>query len=708
MGAFMSADPSPRFSRVILLSLVVSAGCGWAAVGQFFAQPSEAQNAVLLGRSLARLLPGGLFTLLMLALSAAALLLAGNTTLARRAAARLDARAAEPGRWLVWLGSALVLWLVCAAGLGLSLIAPGATSQAWLARGAALAANLRVFWAWGLLSASLAFAALWSVYAPLFHRNGGMRIHGKAAVNLVFTRPAALWWSALLLLGCLVFLLPYAPRQPDYVPTHDSGIFLYFGQQILAGKLPYRDLWDHKPPLVFYLDALGLALGRGSIWGVWALEWASLSAAVLLAFNALRRGYGSLASGAALLALLPNLVFVIEGGNLTEEFALPFQMLALFLLLHGLRADRRTLSPLHSALIGAAFGMAFLLKQNLIGVWVSISLILLGRSIATRRWRGLLPFAWIGLGAALVVGISALYFAARGCLYDYWDVAFRFNFIYSDMDEGTRLGALADMARFLTQTSGFFLAALLAWVVGVIHLLRRRADPAGALLPLLAAVIDLPIELALINTSTRNYRHYFMSLLPACVYLVAFLLWKISALLRQPRFTAPNRAKSAALSLFTVIALFGMVFTTRQPLHEHFYPAADVTVNQAVRYIQAHTTPEDRVALWGSQTVINFLSHRQAPTRFVHETPLFQAGYSDSALVAQFLGDVQKDPPRLIVDTRQAPGPFVQALPGGACAAPALPYPAHIQPIYDYVCAHYTWTDEIGKDHWIVWVKNNK
>ena len=56
-------------------------------------------------------------------------------------------------------------------------------------------------------------------------------------------------------------------------PSRDGGFFLYAGSQILKGKIPYLDFWDNKGPAIFYINSLGLWLGGGSRWGVWAVEF---------------------------------------------------------------------------------------------------------------------------------------------------------------------------------------------------------------------------------------------------------------------------------------------------------------------------------------------------------------------------------------------------------------------------------------------------
>src|SRR5574338_310520 len=74
------------------------------------------------------------------------------------------------------------------------------------------------------------------------------------------------------LLGLLVALV-LAQANPLYqAPNRDGGLFMYMGDQLLEGKVLYTDIWDNKGPLIFYLNALGLFLGKGYRWGGWGLE----------------------------------------------------------------------------------------------------------------------------------------------------------------------------------------------------------------------------------------------------------------------------------------------------------------------------------------------------------------------------------------------------------------------------------------------------
>lgn len=270
-------------------------------------------------------------------------------------------------------------------------------------------------------------------------------------------------WPGLLLGALSIVTLLQTSPWVVRTPGNDSGIFLYFGEQILRGRQPFVDLWDHKPPLVFYLNALGLFLGGGSRWGVWAIEAASLMAACLFAFLFLRRYFRTWPALLSVLGMLANLAFVLEGGNLTEEYALAFQFAGLYLFSTVNEGRHATWK---AYLVGAMMGCAFLLKQTLVGVWIGIAIYLVSGALFTRARRGFIVLAEMLAGFLLVVLASAVPFLLGGGLPDYWDVAFRYNFIYSGIATPERLNSFLDVLWFLNTRAGFFMLASMAWLAG--------------------------------------------------------------------------------------------------------------------------------------------------------------------------------------------------------------------------------------------------
>jgi hypothetical protein len=103
---------------------------------------------------------------------------------------------------------------------------------------------------------------------------------------------------------------------------NDSSVFAYIGWGMTRGLVPYRDLWDHKGPLLYYLQFAGISLHPASTAGIGIQEALALSAAFFLLYRIITSFASSpISLGIALLSL----VFVAhfsEGGNLCESWTL--------------------------------------------------------------------------------------------------------------------------------------------------------------------------------------------------------------------------------------------------------------------------------------------------------------------------------------------------------------------------------------------------
>ena len=55
-------------------------------------------------------------------------------------------------------------------------------------------------------------------------------------------------------------------------PGTDSSVFLYIGREMLHGSVPYRDLFDHKGIVLYFIEYLGYLIGFGNKIGVWIIE----------------------------------------------------------------------------------------------------------------------------------------------------------------------------------------------------------------------------------------------------------------------------------------------------------------------------------------------------------------------------------------------------------------------------------------------------
>src|SRR5207244_3175058 len=219
-------------------------------------------------------------------------------------------------------------------------------------------------------------------------------------------RREALVYGGLALLA-LIVLVPNAPA--GRVPSEDTGVFTYVARLIGDGGLPYRDAWDHKPPGVYLIDAVALAVA--GLWGLWAAEVVALALAAILSYRAFANtglgGAAALAGTLAWLVALPRL-FLEDAvqTNFSELFALPLQLAALDLFA---REEARPRPTWRTAAIGTLGGSALLLKPTVGAIWIAIALTLVVTRVRARRyvdlgWRVVFLAVPAAIPVALVAG----------------------------------------------------------------------------------------------------------------------------------------------------------------------------------------------------------------------------------------------------------------------------------------------------------------
>lgn len=141
-------------------------------------------------------------------------------------------------------------------------------------------------------------------------------------------------------------------------PGRDGGLFMFIGQQLFKGKTLYTELWDLKGPLIFWINALGFAIGGGTRWEVFLLQWLFMTLGAAMLYFSFCYRWSRTVAITALLCGMAALQLVYGKGNLVEEFSNLFNSIALFLLLNRIYRRPLFFQPLG---IGVAIGLAFML-----------------------------------------------------------------------------------------------------------------------------------------------------------------------------------------------------------------------------------------------------------------------------------------------------------------------------------------------------------
>lgn len=498
----------------------------------------------------------------------------------------------------------------------------------------------------------------------------------------------------LVLLGFLLLLL-FIPRSPYYnpYPERDSSVFIYTAERVLDHQVPYRDVWDHKGPLIYFIDAAGLLLTPGSQWGIWWLQVLSLGIALVLGFVALYQYFDKRAALMAILVGFSIHGLLFGGNNFTEEYSILPIMIAFYLFTRYLRATNKI--PLIAA-IGVCFGVAFFLRPNNIGFFLAIAAVVGLQAFKAKAIKqGLVALGTIAGGFILVALAIAAYFGLNHALGDFYDQVFLYNLFYAAEFASFKAAFLIGLER----TQFLFLLYLVAFTLLTADVIQHRKweKPRTYFLTLILA--SLPFEIFFAGLSGRGFAHYYLTWLPGISFLLAYLFQRLivwSDAYEGP--TGKQRVSSAELILLAFYA-----GTLLLPLRVNLQATANfftksVTepnapqatehpeINAVVDYFESHAETRDNpyLLVWGNEVVLNLATHKLAPTKFVYQYPLYNPSYIRKAMIEEYRDSIEETHPLILV-VNEIPWidkPIWNQIPG-------------MDQVIDYINANYTYVTEI-------------
>jgi 4-amino-4-deoxy-L-arabinose transferase-like glycosyltransferase len=417
----------------------------------------------------------------------------------------------------------------------------------------------------------------------------------------------------------------------------------------LNGDIPYRDVWDHKPPLIYFIDALGLAITPHSLWGIWFLRFIFIFFTLFFLYRLLDQEFGIYAALAGTIILTSGLLTILEKGNVTEEYALLFQALGFLLFVKAWKQN----FPIHySFWIGLLGGLAFNFKQTTIGIWITYGLFLLAIRLFQRKltFKDLLSLlaGWLIPSVVMVI-----YLAGQNALTDFWEEAFLYNFVYIGTHEGIRRLIPVFIKGFAYLQNGWVLyLSILGWLTGLSYAWVKRKVFTEIHPLILIVLVNLPIEVILITVSGRSILHYYLTPLPVMAILVGVLVYTVPFLVEEILHIDSQRIRRWVPVVVLAIVILGQVGQVE------YYPdyvriLSDNDYAPVINYVDQNTTEKDRVLLIGAESVVNFLTRREAPTRYVYQYPLALLGRR--SMFEEYFDQILANKPTLIIDTRGQP-----------------------------------------------------
>jgi 4-amino-4-deoxy-L-arabinose transferase-like glycosyltransferase len=460
----------------------------------------------------------------------------------------------------------------------------------------------------------------------------------------------------LIIVASAALLLPLLA----YPFGRDQGVFATAADILAAGGVPYRDIWDVKPPGVFYwywasFVSFGRTMAAPRLLDV---IWMAATAGLLFALG--RRLLSPWVGAAGALFLVIRYVAGNSFWNTTQPDGLA--MLPLIAAASALVGAEEHRSRARAFACGALVALAILFKFTL-GIFLVLPIIALAASSEEpRRTRAQRLLAYLG-GCAAVLAVVVLLLWQAGALRDTFEVLFAWNARYSQLDVPVPLATNPSYQtwRFLLGLPHtlLFPIGLLAMAGTADLVFRRGSGPFRWLLPVWALLLMLSVWV-----QGKFYTYHWLPMLPPLALLAGQGLRTIARAVGDASSPRTGRAVAAAMAL-VVALLLGIQYwrTLAWPIrhlagrvsqvellarYNHYGDFSLAADREAAAYVGDRTGAGETIFIWGFEPLVYFLADRQPASRFIYTVPLVTK-WSPPEWQNELIRDLAEQPPSYIL-----------------------------------------------------------
>lgn len=438
--------------------------------------------------------------------------------------------------------------------------------------------------------------------------------------------------SFLIVFLTFVFSMQCVPNLLDNGDSGtDSSVFRTIAMLMDCGYIPYRDTFDHKGPLIYILNWIGLQIAYYR--GIWVVEFGALLVTFVFIYKMARLLCNKGMSLLILIIVASSLYQYFDGGNLVEEFALPFITISLYCYTKYFLTGN--IKNWYIFLCGGCFGAVCLLRPNMVVIWGVFSLAVIIKCLSKKQYKNLFQFCGLFIGGMGIFVLPVLIWlfinhAFDDFIYDY----FIFNLKYSGAGSNIFFSRILSFMHFLNDIL----------VLGAIIILGYQIQREKYLS--ISYGISFLLALYAVSMSGEYYAHYGMILVPMLVYPLGILGRKCS--IKDGNF-AYSFAKSAITYLVIIVALpvwiGGMEHVVMCMLNSQENSRSQLTMN-VVESVVNHTEEDDKITVFGNWDIVYLLSGREPASKYSYQFPI---GNVEPDIMEEYFQQINMTSPKAIV-----------------------------------------------------------
>jgi len=417
------------------------------------------------------------------------------------------------------------------------------------------------------------------------------------------------------LLMAAIFIYYNASLSPLFkYSSTDSSVFLTVANEMIKGKLMYLDIFDHKGPILYLINYLGVVIGNGSR-GVFLIEILFMFVNMSFAYKTMKIIFNRRTISFLIALLVPVLFYsFFDGGNLTEEYIATFIFIFNYVVIKSFK--NKNMSNRNSIFLGMLGISILLIKPNFIIPLIPFSFIYLYHAYS-RDWRNILKkLFFILIGAIIILVPFSFYFIVTGTFDDFIYQVFLFNFEYVNV-ESVSLGESMEITynMFLENCSLLIFLIISGWALLIRNIYMKKE-----MLMSIGLFLVVPFLMYSIGMSGHSYKHYMMVSIPYILIMISVVASQIILLLRWKK----RKYLYGIIYVVVFIMIFNFSISKYLKHNIYIYRPNSVFEKEVIEYMNMNYAPSDKLLVIGNNAYIYTKTDFKIDTKYIYQVPLIK------------------------------------------------------------------------------------
>lgn len=353
-------------------------------------------------------------------------------------------------------------------------------------------------------------------------------------------------WSFIILMVCSKNSFLYLFN--DWV---DANAFFTVGKSMMNGVIPYKDIFEQKGPLLYFLYGLGYLIDNDGFIGIFIFEIIFMAFDFVVLYKIsnlyLNKNYSLLISLLMIPLICSNISFVMGGS--AEEFCYPIFAYGLYSFLKDNGKYKHNKKVIF--INGFLAGCLAMIKFNFLAFpFAWITTILLELLINKDYKTFFKDCGYFLLGMFIPIGIFILYFLINDALYDFINVYFIVN-ITAYTTVLTLSERIVSMLYWLKEQMLYFPPVLVLngiWLLGLIFKWFEKN-----IYSRLFIIYSYGLLVLALYFGGKTYKYYFLTLL---IYVVFGLITIICILNKYIKININNKFNIISYCLVLILSIY--------------------------------------------------------------------------------------------------------------------------------------------------------